>query len=171
MVNRRSVVFHKDSARPHTSVMTSQNLWKQGWEVLMHPSYSPDLAPRHHHLFLTLQYFLSQKEIGSIEECETHLIEVFANKRQYFYEIGIMKLPLKLQRNHTENWCIFDPNRTIGKIDIHRRAKIKDEVEKLAYQLNEEAERTERPIRRLSKVMYGSTCADMLGDVNGGVSE
>ncbi|GFU06985.1 transposable element Tcb1 transposase [Trichonephila clavipes] len=36
-----------------------------------------------------------------------------------------------------------------------------DEVEKLAYQLNEEAERTERPIRRLSKVMYGSTCADM----------
>ncbi|GFU88383.1 hypothetical protein TNCV_4218421, partial [Trichonephila clavipes] len=27
--------------------------------------------------------------------------------------------------------------------------------------LNEEAERTERPIRRLSKVMYGSTCADM----------
>ncbi|GFU90637.1 hypothetical protein TNCV_1623401, partial [Trichonephila clavipes] len=29
--------------------------------------------------------------------------------------------------------------------------KIKDEVEKLAYQLNEEAERTERPIRRLSQ--------------------
>ncbi|GFS72225.1 transposable element Tc1 transposase [Trichonephila clavipes] len=39
-----------------------------------------------------------------------------------------------------------------------------DEVEKLAYQLNEEAERTERPIRRLSKVMYGSTCADMQVD-------
>ncbi|GFT90105.1 hypothetical protein TNCV_788421 [Trichonephila clavipes] len=31
-----------------------------------------------------------------------------------------------------------------------RCAKIKDEVEKLAYQLNEEAERTERPIRRLA---------------------
>ncbi|GFV70090.1 transposable element Tcb2 transposase [Trichonephila clavipes] len=44
---------------------------------------------------------------------------------------------------------------------IHWCAKIKDEVEKLAYQLNEEAERTETPIRRLSKVMYGSTCADM----------
>ncbi|GFT41427.1 transposable element Tcb1 transposase [Trichonephila clavipes] len=34
---------------------------------------------------------------------------------------------------------------------IYWCAKIKDEVEKLAYQLNEEAERTERPIRRLSK--------------------
>ncbi|GFX28694.1 integrase catalytic domain-containing protein [Trichonephila clavipes] len=44
---------------------------------------------------------------------------------------------------------------------------VKDEFEKLAYQLNEEAERTERPIRRLSKVMYGSTCADMQVDVMG----
>ncbi|GFW74859.1 uncharacterized protein TNCV_5138381 [Trichonephila clavipes] len=50
---------------------------------------------------------------------------------------------------------------------IHWCAKIKDEVEILAYQLNEDAERTERPIRRLSKVMYGSTCADMQVDVMG----
>ncbi|GFX87683.1 transposable element Tcb1 transposase [Trichonephila clavipes] len=52
-------------------------------------------------------------------------------------------------------------------IYIHWCAKIKDEVEKLAYQLNEEAERTERPIRSLSKGMYGSTCADMQVDVMG----
>ncbi|GFV60141.1 transposable element Tcb1 transposase [Trichonephila clavipes] len=50
---------------------------------------------------------------------------------------------------------------------IHWCAKIKDEVEKVSYQLNEEAERTERPIRRLSKVMYGSTCADIQVDVMG----
>ncbi|GFW69638.1 transposable element Tcb1 transposase [Trichonephila clavipes] len=49
--------------------------------------------------------------------------------------------------------------------NLHWCAKIKDEVETLAYQLNEEAARTERPIRRLSKVMYGSTCADMQVDV------
>ncbi|GFT18369.1 uncharacterized protein TNCV_3216391 [Trichonephila clavipes] len=52
-------------------------------------------------------------------------------------------------------------------VSVHWCAKIKDEVEKLAYQLNEEAERTERPIRRLRKVMYGSTCADMQVDVMG----
>ncbi|GFV09087.1 hypothetical protein TNCV_1820081 [Trichonephila clavipes] len=41
-------------------------------------------------------------------------------------------------------------------------------VQKLAYQLNEEAERKERPIREIrSKVMYGSTCADMQVDVMG----
>ncbi|GFU98407.1 transposable element Tc1 transposase [Trichonephila clavipes] len=43
----------------------------------------------------------------------------------------------------------------------------RDEVEKLAYQLNEEAEWPERPIRRLSKMMYGSTCADMQVDLMG----
>ncbi|GFX92918.1 transposable element Tc3 transposase [Trichonephila clavipes] len=56
---------------------------------------------------------------------------------------------------------------TTEHLDIHWCAKIKDEVEKLAYQQNEEAERTERPIRRLSKVMYGSICADMQVDVMG----
>ncbi|GFX20748.1 transposable element Tcb2 transposase [Trichonephila clavipes] len=50
---------------------------------------------------------------------------------------------------------------------LHWCAKIKDEVEKLAYHLNEEAEWTERPVRRLSKVMYGSTYADMQVDVMG----
>ncbi|GFV54022.1 transposable element Tcb1 transposase [Trichonephila clavipes] len=62
---------------------------------------------------------------------------------------------------------IVEKCRCAAKGDIHWCAKIKDEVEKLAYQLNEEAERTERPIRRLSKVMYGSTCADMQVDVMG----
>ncbi|GFY35396.1 transposable element Tcb2 transposase [Trichonephila clavipes] len=41
-------------------------------------------------------------------------------------------------------------DRTLDR-GIHWCAKIKDEVEKLAYQLNEEAEPTERPIRRLSQ--------------------
>ncbi|GFU89623.1 transposable element Tcb2 transposase [Trichonephila clavipes] len=61
----------------------------------------------------------------------------------------------------------FENRDRISKRSIHWCAKIKDEVEKLAYQLNEEAERTERPIRRLSKVMYGSTCTDMQVDVMG----
>ncbi|GFV16162.1 transposable element Tcb1 transposase [Trichonephila clavipes] len=38
-------------------------------------------------------------------------------------------------------------------VNIHWCAKIKDEFEKIAYQLNEEAERTERPIKRLSRII------------------
>ncbi|GFW04190.1 transposon Tf2-9 polyprotein [Trichonephila clavipes] len=57
--------------------------------------------------------------------------------------------------------------RIFRDVDECKNDDVLDEVEKLAYQLNEEAERTERPIRRLSKVMYGSTCADMQVDVMG----
>ncbi|GFT22612.1 transposable element Tcb2 transposase [Trichonephila clavipes] len=45
-----------------------------------------------------------------------------------------------------------------GKSIINKKhlcAKIKEEVEKLAYQLNEEAERTERPIRRFRTAIRG----------------
>ncbi|GFX64125.1 histone-lysine N-methyltransferase SETMAR [Trichonephila clavipes] len=54
LTNGRGVVFHQDSARPHMSVVTCQKLWGLGWEVLMHPPYSPDLTPSDYHLFLVL---------------------------------------------------------------------------------------------------------------------
>ncbi|GFX21143.1 transposable element Tcb2 transposase [Trichonephila clavipes] len=65
-----------------------------------------------------------------------------------------------VESNHSGR---FDGNESVA--DSSRSGA--DEVEKLAYQLNEEAERTERPIRRISKVMYGSTCADMQVDLMG----
>ncbi|GFX18139.1 histone-lysine N-methyltransferase SETMAR [Trichonephila clavipes] len=95
LANRRGVVFHRDNVRPHTSVVTRQNLWQLGWEVLMHPPYSSDLAPSYYHLFLALQNFLSDKKLGSREDCENRLLEVFANKGSDFYKRGIMKLLLK----------------------------------------------------------------------------
>ena len=57
LVNRKGVVFHHDKARLHTSLMTRQELTELGWEVLMHPPYSPDLAPSDYHLFRSLQIF------------------------------------------------------------------------------------------------------------------
>ncbi|GFU35799.1 histone-lysine N-methyltransferase SETMAR [Trichonephila clavipes] len=95
LANRKGVVFHQDNARPHTSVVTRQKLWTLGWEVLMHPPYSPDLAPSDYYLFLALQNFLSDKKFRSREDCENRSLEFYANKDQYFYESGIMKLPLK----------------------------------------------------------------------------
>ncbi|KAL7735182.1 hypothetical protein ACLKA6_014898 [Drosophila palustris] len=44
LINRKGVIFHQDNARPPTSLMTRQKLGQLGWEVLMHPPYSPDLA-------------------------------------------------------------------------------------------------------------------------------
>ncbi|GFU50429.1 transposable element Tcb2 transposase [Trichonephila clavipes] len=97
-----------------------------------------------------------------------------------FKEIHVSTLGRKLGdpvRQHKEKihvsimiWSVanFQRNSCVntGK-KVRLSDEVPDEVEKLAYQLNEEAERTERPIRRLSKVMYGRTCADIQVDVMG----
>ncbi|GFV48554.1 transposase [Trichonephila clavipes] len=95
MGNIRGAVFHQDNVRPLTSVAIPKNHWELGWEVLVHSLYSPDLAASDCQLFLQLQNFLSDKKLGSRENCENRLLFVFANKGQAFYERGIMKLPIK----------------------------------------------------------------------------
>ncbi|GFU06031.1 histone-lysine N-methyltransferase SETMAR [Trichonephila clavipes] len=103
LANRRGVVFYRDNATPHTSVVTRLKLWELGWKVLMHPPYSPDMAPNDYHPFLALQNFQSDKKLGSREDCENRLLEFFANKGQDFYERGNMQLPLKWQQIIQEN--------------------------------------------------------------------
>ncbi|GFX31073.1 hypothetical protein TNCV_2025761 [Trichonephila clavipes] len=58
----------------------------------MHPPYSPDLAPSDYDLFLAMQNFLSEKKLGSREDCENRLLECFANKDQDFYERGYCEI-------------------------------------------------------------------------------
>ena len=40
--------------------MTRQKLLQLGWEVLIHPPYSPDIAPSDFHLFRSLQNSLNE---------------------------------------------------------------------------------------------------------------
>ena len=60
---RRKVRLHHDNAKPHTSKITRQKLEEFGWEVLPHPSYSPDLAPSDYHLFRSLRNHLVKKTV------------------------------------------------------------------------------------------------------------
>ena len=55
LTNRKGVVFHRNNARPRTSLVTRQKLLELGWDVLPHPPYSPDLAPSNYFLFRSLQ--------------------------------------------------------------------------------------------------------------------
>lgn len=95
LANRKGVVFHQDNARPHTSLTTRQKLREFGWEVLLHPPYSPDLAPSDYHLFKHLQNFLDGTRLASKEACENELVKFFTNKDEDFFNRGIMKLPSK----------------------------------------------------------------------------
>jgi len=44
-----------DSARPHTGLPTGEETATVGWTLLLHPPYSPDLAPSDPHLFGSLK--------------------------------------------------------------------------------------------------------------------
>ena len=86
LVNRRLIIFHQDNTRPHVSFMTRQKLLQLGWEVLIHPPYSPDIAPSDFHLFWSLQNSLNGKNLISLENCKRHLEQFFAQKDKKFWE-------------------------------------------------------------------------------------
>ncbi|XP_032467124.1 nucleotide triphosphate diphosphatase NUDT15 isoform X1 [Phocoena sinus] len=98
LVNRKRIIFHQDTTRPHVSLMTRQKLSQLGWEVLIPPPYSPDIAPSDFHLFRSLQNSLNGRNFNSLEECKRHLEQFFAQKDKKFWEDGIMKLPEKWQK-------------------------------------------------------------------------
>ncbi|GFV36317.1 putative DD34D transposase [Trichonephila clavipes] len=80
LTNRRSVVFHQNNFTPHTFGVTSEKRWELGWEVLMHPLYTSNLALNGYHLFLALQSYRIYKKLGSREDCENRLLEIFTTK-------------------------------------------------------------------------------------------
>ena len=103
LVNTKRIIFHQDNARPHVSLMTRQKLLQLGWEVLIHPPYSSDIAPSGFHLFRSLQNSLNGKNFSSLEECKRHLEQFFAQKNRKFWGDGIMKFPERWQKFVEQN--------------------------------------------------------------------
>ena len=54
LATRKGVIFHQDNARPHTSLVTRKKLLELGWGMILHPPYSPELAPSVYLLFRSL---------------------------------------------------------------------------------------------------------------------
>ena len=48
---KATLPLQQDNARPRTSFQTVEHTATLGWTVLLHPPYSPDLAPSDFHLF------------------------------------------------------------------------------------------------------------------------
>ena len=93
LVNRKGVIFQHDNATPHTSLATRQKLLRLGWEVMLHPLFSPNLAPSDYYLFQSLQNSLNGKTFNDDGVLKSHLVHFFVYKDQKFYERGIMNLP------------------------------------------------------------------------------
>ena len=74
-----------------------------GWEALMHPPYSLDLAPSNYYLFQSLKNSLNGVKLALKEAGENHLVQFLAQKSQKFYSDGIMILPEKWQKVIDQN--------------------------------------------------------------------
>ena len=64
IVSRKHIIFHQDNARLNVSLMTRQKLLQLGWKFLIHPPYSPDIAPSDFHSFRSLQNSLNGKKLS-----------------------------------------------------------------------------------------------------------
>jgi [histone H3]-lysine36 N-dimethyltransferase SETMAR len=98
LVNQKGVILLHDNAKPHIAKITRKKLKEFGWEVLPHPSFSPDLAPSDYHLFQSLQHFLSDKNFKNKEEIQTAIFGFFNSKPKSFYRKGIEILQQRWER-------------------------------------------------------------------------
>jgi histone-lysine N-methyltransferase SETMAR len=98
LVNRRTITFQHDNARPHVAKSTREKLQDLGWATLLHPPYSPDLAPSDYHLFRSLEHYIRHQNFNSIEEVKTALSDYFQSKPTEFYKKGIDDLKERWQK-------------------------------------------------------------------------
>ena len=81
LVNRKGAIFHHDNPTPHRSLATCQKLLKLDWEEILHPAYSPDLAPSDYYLFRYLHNSLNGNTFNDYEAVKSHLVQFFADKK------------------------------------------------------------------------------------------
>ncbi|GFW15839.1 histone-lysine N-methyltransferase SETMAR [Trichonephila clavipes] len=66
---RNSFLLHHDNARPHIARCVLDVSQQNNVEILLHPSYSPDLTPCDFWLFPQLKIPLRGKRFASNEAC------------------------------------------------------------------------------------------------------
>ena len=86
----KKVILQHDNSRPHVAKPVKTYLEKLKWEVLPHPSYSPDIAPFDYY---SMAHVLADQQFSSYEDIEKWLHSWIASKDEHFYRNGIRALP------------------------------------------------------------------------------
>jgi len=88
-LKKKTIIFHQDNARVHTSVLTMAKFKQLNYELLEHPAYSPDLAPSDYYLFPNLKKCLAEKCFTSNEEGIAAVNGYLANLPESNFNDGI----------------------------------------------------------------------------------
>ena len=83
------MVIHFDNAKPHFSKFAQKNIEELGYETLLYPPYSLDLALSDYKLFSSIQHFLSGKTYINKKEVQEDFQKFFSSKNQHFNDKGI----------------------------------------------------------------------------------
>ena len=98
LVNRKCIIFHQDTARPHVFWWPDKNCYSLAGKFwFTHPIHQTL------HLWNSIclglyKNSLNGKNFNSLEDCKMHLEQFFAQKDKKFWKDGIMKLPEKWQK-------------------------------------------------------------------------
>ena len=87
--NEEKVPFHQDNAPCHKSITVMTKLHELYFKLLLHSSYSPDLAPSDYWLFADLKRMLQGKRSGSNKEVISETETYFEAKNKSFYKKDI----------------------------------------------------------------------------------
>jgi len=71
----QNIIILHDNSRPHAARLTSEAIAKMGWDVLPHPSYSPDLAPFNHHLLGFVKDQLRRQRYETMEAIQEAVLQ------------------------------------------------------------------------------------------------
>ncbi|CAH2244033.1 jg20705 [Pararge aegeria aegeria] len=83
----KGVLLLQDNAPVHKSRVAIAALHKHGFESLVHPPYSPDLAPSDFYLFPNLKKDLRGRKFSDDNEVKEAILAHFAAKdKKYFYD-------------------------------------------------------------------------------------
>jgi histone-lysine N-methyltransferase SETMAR len=91
-LQKKKIIFHQDNAPTHKSVLAMGKLRDMHYELLEHPSYSPDLAPSDFYLFPKLKLFLAGQRYSSNQEAIAVVKGYFVDLTKNHCRDGIMAL-------------------------------------------------------------------------------
>ena len=108
----KAILLQQDNARVHTCKIAMDAFERNGYELIPHPAYSPDLASSDYFLFPNLKKDIRGRHFRSNEEVVAAVAELVRDKDLGFFSSGLMAL------EHRWSKCIILEGNYIEKEEI-----------------------------------------------------
>ena len=109
----KGILLQQDNARVHTYKIAMDAVERNGYELIPHPAYSPDIVPSDYFLFPNLKKDIRGRHFRSNGEIVAAVEEWVRDKDTGFYSSGLMALEhrwsISLEGNYIEKEDSYIP--------------------------------------------------------------